>query len=103
MSVESVGESSNIQSAEGLLGATVGDTTPIENFNPGQNYTEIDVNQLPEEYKGLTPTVKTLPPKIEKKTLPPKYETKTLPPKEEHNRLKPIFPPGVEPFAIPNF
>ena len=103
MNFESIGESSNIQSAEGLLGATVGDTTPIESSNTGQNYTEFDVNQLPEEYKGLTPTVKTLPPKIEKKTLPPKYETKTLPPKEEHNRLKPIFPPGVEPFAIPNF
>ena len=43
------------------------------------------------------------PPKVEKRTLPPKYETKKLPPKEVVNRLKPIFPPGVEPFAIPNF
>ena len=97
------GESTNIQSAEELLGATVGDTTLIENFNSGSNYIEIDVNQLPEEYKGLTPTVKTLPLKVEKKTLAPKYETKTLPPKEQHNRLKPIFPPGVEPFVLPNF
>ena len=103
MSFPAEGEASNIESTEGLLGATVGDTIPIESFNPGPNYTEIDVNQLPEEYKGLTPTVKTLPPKVEKKTLPPQYKTKTLPPKEEHNRLKPIFPPGVQPFAIPNF
>ena len=103
MSFVPEGESSNIQSAEELLGATVGDTTPIESISPGPNYTEIDVNQLPEEYKGLTPTVKTLPPKVEKKTLPPQYKTNTLPPKEETNRLKPIFPPGVEPFALPNF
>ena len=67
MSFPAEGEASNIESTEGLLGATVGDTTPIESFNPGPNYTEIDVNQLPEEYKGLTPTVKTLPPKVEKK------------------------------------
>ena len=32
-----------------------------------------------------------------------KYETKKLPPKEVVNRLKPIFPPGVQPFPIPNF
>ncbi len=96
-------ETNNIQTTQDLLGATVGDTTPIESVNQGQIIGSIEVDQLPEEYKGLTPTVKTLPPKVEKKTLPPKYETKNLPPKEEHNKLKPIFPPGTEPFTIPNF
>ena len=55
------------------------------------------------QYQGLTPTVKTLPPKIDKRTLPPKYETKRLPPKEQVVRLKPIFPPGMDPIPIPNF
>ena len=96
-------DSNNTQNVESLLGATVGDTTPVESYNPGHIIGYIEVDQLPEEYKGLTPTVKVLPPKVEKKELPPKNETKNLPPKEEHNKLKPVFPPGTEPFAIPNF
>ena len=56
-----------------------------------------------QQYQSLTPTVRTLPPKIDKHTLPPKYETKRLPPKEEVIRLKPIFPPGMEPIPLPNF
>ena len=103
MSVPAEVDFVNLQSTDGLLGATVGNTTPIESYNPGPDYSQVDSSQLPEEYKGTTPTVKTLPPKIEKKTLPPKYETKNLPPKEVTNRLKPIFPPGVQPFEIPNF
>ena len=56
---------------------------------------------VPEQYQGLTPTVRTLPPKIDKQTLPPKYETKNLPVKEEVIRLKPIFPPGMQPVPLP--
>jgi len=96
-------EASNAQSPEQLLGATVGDTTPIQASIPQPNITTIEVDQLPEEYKGLTPTVKTLPPKIEKRTLPPQYNTKNLPPKDIVNKLKPLFPPGTQPFDIPNF
>ena len=57
----------------------------------------------PGQYQGLTPTVRTLPPKVDKRTLPPKYETRRLPPKEQVVRLQPIFPPGMEPIPIPNF
>ena len=64
---------------ESLLGQTVGETTQI------------------------TPTVKVLPAKVEKKELPPQYKTNKLPPKDEHKKLNPIFPPGVQPFALPNF
>ena len=97
------GDFGNLQSTDGLLGATVGNTTPVESFSPSQDFSQVDMSQVPEQYRGTTPTVRTLPPKVEKRTLPPKYETKKLPPKEVVNRLKPIFPPGVEPFAIPNF
>ena len=47
--------------------------------------------------------MKVLPAKVEKRTLPPQYKTNKLPPKDEHKKLNPIFPPGVQPFAIPNF
>ena len=88
-----------------LLGQTVGDTTQINtnSYNLGNSIGTIDVAQLPEEYKGLTPTVKVLPAKVEKRTLPPQYKTNKLPPKDEHKKLNPIFPPGVQPFALPNF
>ena len=84
-----------------LLGATVGATTQLNSF--GSSIGTIDTEQLPEEYKGLTPTVKVLPAKVENRTLPPQYKTNKLPPKDEHKRLNPIFPPGVQPFALPNF
>ena len=88
-----------------FLGQTVGDTTQINtnSYNLGNSIGAIEVAQLPEEYKGLTPTVKVLPAKVEKRTLPPQYKTNKLPPRDEHKRLNPIFPPGVQPFALPNF
>ncbi len=88
---------------ESLLGQTVGETTQINSYNLGASIGSIEVDQLPEEYKGLTPTVKVLPAKVEKKELPPQYKTNKLPPKDEHKKLNPIFPPGVQPFALPNF
>ena len=103
MSIGTEFESSNIQPGQELLGATVGDSIPISQYNPGHIIGYIEVDQLPEEYKGLTPTVKVLPLKIEKKDLPPENKTKNLPPKDEINKLKPLFPPGTEAFAIPNF
>ena len=84
-----------------LLGATVGATTQLNSF--GSSIGTIDTEQLPEEYKGLIPTVKVLPAKVENKTLPPQYKTNKLPPKDEYKKLNPIFPPGVQPFALPNF
>ena len=39
-----------------------------------------------------TPTVKTLPPRIERNQLPPQYKTVTLPPKVVTSRLPPIGP-----------
>ena len=84
-----------------LLGTTVGATTQLNSF--GSSIGTIDTEQLPEEYKGLTPTVKVLPAKVENKTLPPQYKTNKLPPKDEYKKLNPIFPPGVQPFALPNF
>ena len=102
MSFVAEGESSNMQTAEELLGATVGNTTPIESYSAGQSIGTIEVDQLPEEYKGETPTVKIVQLKVEKKTLPPEYKTKNLPPKEVTNKHKPLFPPGTEPFEIPN-
>ena len=96
-------ESANYQSPEELLGATVGDTVPLSSYNPGNIIGYIEVDQLPEEYKGLTPTVKVLPIKIEKKDLPPENKSKDLPPKDEIKKLKPLFPPGTEAFQIPNF
>ena len=103
MSFTADNESDNNQSMEQLLGATVGDTIPLSAYNPGHIIGYIEVDQLPEEYKGLTPTVKVLPLKIEKKDLPPENKTNNLPPKDETKKLKPLFPPGTEPFAIPNF
>ena len=103
MSFQPEGDFGNLQSTDGLLGAAVGNTTPIESFNAGSDFSQVDLSQVPQEYRGTTPTVKTLPPKVQKVNLPPKYETKKLPPKEVVNRLKPIFPPGVQPFDIPNF
>ena len=94
---------SNIQAAEDLLGATVGNTIPIESYSTAQNSGYIEVDQLPEEYKGETPTVKIVSVKVEKKTLEPEFKTKNLPPKEVTNKKKPLFPPGTEPFEIPNF
>ena len=85
-----------------LLGTTVG-STQFNASNLGASVGTIDTDQLPEEYKGLTPTVKVLPAKVEKRTVPPQYKTNKLPPKDEHKRLNPIFPPGVQPFALPNF
>ena len=85
-----------------LLGTTVG-STQFNASNLGASVGTIDTDQFPEEYKGLTPTVKVLPAKVEKRTLPPQYKTNKLPPKDEHKRLNPIFPPGVQPFALPNF
>ena len=41
-----------------LLGATVGATTQLNSL--GASVGTIDIDQLPEEYKGLTPTVKVL-------------------------------------------
>ena len=84
-----------------LFGATVGATTQPD-YLRGSIGT-IEVEQLPEEYKGLTPTVKVLPLKVEKRDLPPQYKTNKLPPKDEIKRLDPKFPPGVQPFALPNF
>ncbi len=86
-----------------ILGTTVGATTQFNSSNLGASIGTIDTAQLPEEYKGLTPTVKVLPAKVEKRTLPPQYKTNKLPPKDEHKRLNPLFPPGVQPFALPNF
>ena len=97
------GESNYVQSADEALGATVGDTVPLSSYNPGNIIGYIEVDQLPEEYKGLTPTVKVLPLKIEKKDLPPENKSNNLPPKDEIKKLKPLFPPGTEPFSIPNF
>ena len=88
---------------ESLLGQTVGATTQINSIDLSNSIGTIEVEQLPEEYKGLTPTVKVLPIKVEKKTLPPQYKTNKLPPKDEIKRLNPKFPPGVQPFALPNF
>ena len=96
-------ESTNVQSTEGLLGATVADSVPLSAYNPGNIIGYIEVDQLPEEYKGLTPTVKVLPIKIEKKELPPENKSNDLPPKDEIKKLKPLFPPGTEAFEIPNF
>ena len=96
-------ETTNVQSTEGLLGATVGDSVPLSAYNPGNIIGYIEVDQLPEEYKGLTPTVKVLPIKIEKKELPPENKSNDLPPKDEIKKLKPLFPPGTEAFEIPNF
>ena len=84
-----------------VFGATVGATTQLNSL--GTSIGTIDIAQLPEEYKGLTPTVKVLPAKVENRTLPPQYKTNKLPPKDEHKKLNPIFPPGVQPFALPNF
>ena len=97
------GESNNVQTSDEMLGATVTDTVPLSSYNPGNIIGYIEVDQLPEEYKGLTPTVKVLPIKIEKKDLPPENKSKDLPPKDEYKKLKPLFPEGTEAFAIPNF
>ncbi len=86
-----------------LLGNTVGNTVQMNTYTVRNSIGTIEVEQLPEEYKGLTPTVKVLPAKVENRTLPPQYKTNKLPPKDEHKRLNPIFPPGVQPFALPNF
>ena len=96
-------ESNYVQSSEAVLGNTVADTVPLSSYNPGNIIGYIEVDQLPEEYKGLTPTVKVLPIKIEKKDLPPENKSNNLPPKDEIKKLKPLFPEGTEPFAIPNF
>ena len=97
------GESYNAQPTEEILGGTVADTIPLSSYNPGNIIGYIEVDQLPEEYKGLTPTVKVLPLKIEKKDLPPENKSNNLPPKDEIKKLKPLFPEGTEPFSIPNF
>ena len=97
------GESNYVQSSEAVLGNTVADTVPLSAYNPGNIIGYIEVDQLPEEYKGLTPTVKVLPIKIEKKDLPPENKSNNLPPKDEIKKLKPLFPEGTEPFSIPNF
>ena len=86
-----------------LLGNTVGNTVQMNTYTVRNSIGTIEIEQLPEEYKGLTPTVKVLPAKVENRTLPPQYKTNKLPPKDEHKRLNPIFPPGVQPFALPNF
>ena len=86
-----------------LLGNTVGNTVQMNTYTVRNSIGTIEVEQLPEEYKGLTPTVKVLPAKVENRTLPPQYKTNKLPPKDEHKRLNPIFPPGVQPFSLPNF
>ena len=85
-----------------LLGNTVGNTVQMNTYTVRNSIGTIEIEQLPEEYKGLTPTVKVLPAKVENRTLPPQYKTNKLPPKDEHKRLNPIFPPGVQPFALPN-
>ena len=94
------GVSTNVGSVDGLLGNTVADNTPWDQMYPPTTY---DLDNLPEEYKGETPTCKILPPKVVKRNLPPEYKNTKLPPKEETNKKKPIFPPGVEPFDVPNF
>ena len=86
-----------------LLGNTVGNTVQMNTYTVRNSIGTIEVEQLPEEYKGLTPTVKVLPAKVENRTLPPQYKTNKLPAKDEHKRLNPVFPPGVQPFALPNF
>ena len=86
-----------------LLGNTVGNTVQMNTYTVRNSIGTIEIEQLPEEYKGLTPTVKVLPAKVENRTLPPQYKTNKLPPKDEHKRLNPIFPPGVQPFGLPNF
>ena len=88
---------------EGFIGTTLGATTQNDTYIVRNSIGTIEVEQLPEEYKGLTPTVKVLPAKVENRNLPPQYKTNKLPPKDEHKRLNPIFPPGVQPFALPNF
>lgn len=73
---------------------------------PNQEYVivgYIEVDQLSEEYKGLIPTVKVTKLKIVNQTLNPEVKTKNLQPKDEFNKLKPVFPPGTEPFQIANF
>ena len=103
MSLGEEGDLNNFHNVQDLLGANIANTAPTESYSPGQNIGTIEVDQLPEEYKGETPTVKVLTAKIEKKELPPQYKTKELPPKEVTNKHKPLFPPGTEPFEIPNF
>ena len=97
------GETNNVQSSLEAFGAPTGDAIPLSAYNPGNIIGYIEVDQLPEEYKGLTPTVKVLPIKIVKKDLPPENKSNNLPPKDEYKKLKPLFPPGTEAFAIPNF
>ena len=46
--------------------------------------------------QGPTPTVRTLPPKIERTTLPPQYKTVTLPAKVVKVNLPPVGPVGGE-------
>ena len=94
------GTSTNLGSVDPLLGNTTPDTINYDQMASGQTY---DLDNLPEEYKGETPTCKILPPKVIKRTLPPENKTTKLPPKEVTNKKKPLFPPGVEPFDIPNF
>ena len=96
-------ESNKVQPSAEPFGATDGESIPLSAYNPGNIIGYIEVDQLPEEYKGLTPTVKVLPIKIEKKELPPQNKSNKLPPKDEYKKLKPLFPEGTEPFAIPNF
>ena len=45
---------------------------------------QFDSGANPGQYQGLTPTVRTLPPKVDKRTLPPKYETYTYPSPTNH-------------------
>ena len=87
----------NFESANVGAGSTYDDPYQIGPFGT------TNVDDIPEAYKGETPTVKVFPPKDLKKTLPPEYKTNKLPPKEVTNKKKPLFPPGTEPFDSPNF
>ena len=94
------GTSTNLGSVDALLGNSTPEPINYEQMASGTTY---DLDNLPEEYKGENPTCKILPPKVIKRTLPPENKTTKLPPKEVTNKKKPLFPPGVEPFDIPNF
>ena len=91
----------------GTQGFDMSQATGGENLEPlnlGPNIFLAKPGDLPPEaFNSRTPTVQHLPDKIVKNTLPPQHKTENLPPKVVKTRVNPIFPPGVEPFALPNF
>ena len=91
----------------GTQGFDMSQATGAENLEPlnlGPNIFLAKPGDLPPEaFNSRTPTVQRLPDKIVKNTLPPQHKTENLPPKVVKTRVAPIFPPGVEPTALPNF